>query len=36
MACSIPAGGVEFNLAFFGIRLEAGDEIYFDNGAIIT
>jgi opacity protein-like surface antigen len=28
-----PGGGVEFNAGFFGLRLEAGDEIYFDNGA---
>jgi len=28
-----PGGGVEFNAGFFGIRLEAGDEIFFDNGA---
>src|SRR5438270_5183102 len=26
-------GGVEFNAGFFGIRLEAGDEMFFDNGA---
>jgi outer membrane protein with beta-barrel domain len=28
-----PGGGVEFNAGIFGLRLEAGDEIYFDNGA---
>lgn len=28
-----PGGGVEFNAGFFGIRLEAGDEMFFDNGA---
>lgn len=28
-----PGGGVEFNVGFIGLRLEAGDEIYFDNGA---
>jgi len=28
-----PGGGVEFNAGFIGLRLEAGDEIYFDNGA---
>ena len=28
-----PGGGVEFNAGIFGIRLEAGDEIYWDNGA---
>ncbi|MCU1331821.1 MAG: hypothetical protein JWM08_813 [Candidatus Angelobacter sp.] len=28
-----PGGGVEFNAGFLGIRLEAGDEMYFDNGA---
>jgi len=28
-----PGGGVEFNAGWLGIRLEAGDEIYFDNGA---
>lgn len=28
-----PGGGVEFNAGIFGIRLEAGDEIFFDNGA---
>lgn len=28
-----PGGGVEFNAGFLGLRLEAGDEIYFDNGA---
>jgi hypothetical protein len=28
-----PGAGVEFNAGFFGIRLEAGDEMYFDNGA---
>jgi hypothetical protein len=28
-----PGGGVEFNAGFIGLRLEAGDEIFFDNGA---
>jgi hypothetical protein len=28
-----PGGGLEFNAGAFGIRLEAGDEIYWDNGA---
>src|ERR1051326_568144 len=28
-----PGGGVEFNAGIFGIRLEAGDEMFFDNGA---
>lgn len=28
-----PGGGIEFNLGRFGLRLEAGDEIFFDNGA---
>ena len=28
-----PGGGVEFNAGWLGIRVEAGDEIYFDNGA---
>ncbi|HKD82114.1 MAG TPA: hypothetical protein VKH81_20650 [Candidatus Angelobacter sp.] len=28
-----PGGGVEFNAGFLGLRLEAGDEIFFDNGA---
>jgi len=28
-----PGGGIEFNAGIFGIRLEAGDEIFFDNGA---
>lgn len=28
-----PGGGVEFNAGFIGLRLEVGDEIYFDNGA---
>jgi len=28
-----PGAGVEFNAGIFGIRLEAGDEIYWDNGA---
>ena len=28
-----PGGGVEFNAGAFGLRLEAGDEMYFDNGA---
>jgi hypothetical protein len=28
-----PGGGIEFNAGWLGIRLEAGDEIYFDNGA---
>jgi hypothetical protein len=27
-----PGGGIEFNAGNFGIRLEAGDEIYWDNG----
>jgi hypothetical protein len=27
-----PGGGVEFNAGPFGLRLEAGDEIYWDNG----
>lgn len=27
-----PGGGIEFNAGFFGIRLEAGDEMYWDNG----
>ena len=28
-----PGGGVEFNAGAFCIRVEAGDEIYWDNGA---
>ncbi len=28
-----PGGGVEFNAGWLGVRIEAGDEIYFDNGA---
>lgn len=28
-----PGGGVEFNVGNFGLRLEAGDEMFFDNGA---
>ena len=28
-----PGGGVEFFAHWFGIRAEAGDQIYFDNGA---
>jgi len=28
-----PGAGVEFNAGFLGLRLEAGDEIFFDNGA---
>ncbi|HET9741991.1 MAG TPA: hypothetical protein VFQ00_04515 [Terriglobales bacterium] len=28
-----PGGGIEFFLGPFGIRADAGDEIYFDNGA---
>ncbi len=28
-----PGGGVESNAGFFGLRLEAGDEMFFDNGA---
>jgi hypothetical protein len=28
-----PAGGVEGFIGWFGIRVEAGDEMYFDNGA---
>jgi len=28
-----PGGGLEFNAGHLGIRVEAGDEIYFDNGA---
>jgi hypothetical protein len=28
-----PGGGIEFNAGAFGLRLEAGDEIYWDNGA---
>jgi outer membrane protein with beta-barrel domain len=28
-----PGGGVEFNAGHIGLRLEAGDEMYFDNGA---
>lgn len=28
-----PGGGIEGFIGWFGIRLEAGDEIYFDNGA---
>jgi hypothetical protein len=28
-----PGGGVEFNAGWLGIRVEGGDEIYFDNGA---
>jgi hypothetical protein len=28
-----PGGGIEFNAGAIGIRLEAGDEIYWDNGA---
>lgn len=27
-----PGGGVEFNAGAFGIRLEAGDEMFWDNG----
>jgi len=27
-----PGGGVEFNAGWLGIRLEAGDEMYWDNG----
>jgi hypothetical protein len=27
-----PGGGVEFNAGVFGIRLEAGDEMFWDNG----
>jgi len=27
-----PGGGIEFNAGAFGIRLEAGDEMYWDNG----
>lgn len=28
-----PAGGVEGFIGWFGVRVEAGDEMYFDNGA---
>ncbi|HKE31490.1 MAG TPA: hypothetical protein VKD65_07185 [Candidatus Angelobacter sp.] len=28
-----PGGGIEFNAGAIGLRLEAGDEIYWDNGA---
>jgi hypothetical protein len=28
-----PAGGIEGFIGWFGVRLEAGDEMYFDNGA---
>jgi hypothetical protein len=28
-----PGGGVEFNAGHIGLRLEAGDEMFFDNGA---
>ena len=28
-----PGGGIEFNAGNFGLRLEAGDEIFWDNGA---
>jgi hypothetical protein len=28
-----PAGGLEGFIGWFGIRVEAGDEMYFDNGA---
>jgi hypothetical protein len=28
-----PGGGIEGFIGWFGIRVEAGDEIYFDNGA---
>jgi hypothetical protein len=28
-----PAGGIEGFIGWFGVRFEAGDEIYFDNGA---
>src|SRR5512146_105245 len=28
-----PAGGIEGFVGWFGIRIEAGDEMYFDNGA---
>jgi hypothetical protein len=28
-----PGGGIELFAGPFGLRLEAGDEIYFDNGA---
>ncbi|HEY6968705.1 MAG TPA: hypothetical protein VJA94_05855 [Candidatus Angelobacter sp.] len=27
-----PGGGIEFNAGSFGLRLEAGDEMYWDNG----
>jgi len=27
-----PGGGVEFNIKFLGMRVEAGDEIFFDHG----
>ncbi len=28
-----PAGGIEGFIGWFGVRFEAGDEMYFDNGA---
>jgi len=28
-----PGGGIEGFIGWFGVRVEAGDEIYFDNGA---
>jgi hypothetical protein len=27
-----PGGGIEFNIGFLGVRVEAGDEIFWDNG----
>jgi hypothetical protein len=27
-----PGGGIQFNIGIFGVRVEAGDEIFFDNG----
>ena len=33
MGAVYPAGGLEGHLGPIGLRLEAGDEIYFNNGA---
>ena len=27
-----PGGGIEFFVGWFGMRFEAGDEMFFDNG----
>lgn len=32
-AAIYPAAGIEANVGYVGLRLEAGDEIYFNNGA---